>query len=291
MNENQPHCLKCNSTQLHSDTKGFSAGKALVGGVLTGGIGLLAGFIGSRKIYLTCLNCGHQFMLQDYLDIQVKKQQKINADNEAEKKLELRIRNKLSEEAIKNEIALQLNKGANTESVISTYMDRMISDRCTAQSEVNRIVKENNLESILAKNNKSATTWGYVLLLVFIALIISVWIGFYKLSEESKTKANPIEKKEEINREEIVFDSVNNIIKEKTHNSICTILEDIRFEIHKNNDFVKKKYNSSWSTEAYDELEKLNKLIIKEKIKKYNLTLDDYVQMEQVSIDICKTNY
>lgn len=54
-------CPKCNSNLISANKKGFGLGKAVVGGVLTGGVGLLAGFIGSRKIYLTCLNCGHRW--------------------------------------------------------------------------------------------------------------------------------------------------------------------------------------------------------------------------------------
>jgi hypothetical protein len=55
------HCPKCRSTQVTAQKQGFGLGKAAVGSVLTGGIGLLGGFIRSRKIYLTCLKCGHRF--------------------------------------------------------------------------------------------------------------------------------------------------------------------------------------------------------------------------------------
>lgn len=41
--------------------KGFGAGKALTGAVLTGGVGLLAGFIGSGKVKITYLKCGCQW--------------------------------------------------------------------------------------------------------------------------------------------------------------------------------------------------------------------------------------
>lgn len=54
-------CPKCGSTQLTTDKKGFSGKKAVAGAVLTGGIGLLAGTIGSNKIIITCLKCGNQF--------------------------------------------------------------------------------------------------------------------------------------------------------------------------------------------------------------------------------------
>lgn len=58
--ENQTRCPKCGSTQLTADKKGFSGKKAVAGAVLTGGIGLLAGTIGSNKVMVTCLGCGHQ---------------------------------------------------------------------------------------------------------------------------------------------------------------------------------------------------------------------------------------
>jgi len=54
-------CPKCGSDQLYAGKKGFSGKKAVAGAVLTGGIGLLAGTIGSNKIVLICLNCSHQW--------------------------------------------------------------------------------------------------------------------------------------------------------------------------------------------------------------------------------------
>ncbi len=54
-------CPKCSSDQLTANQKGFSGGKALAGAVLTGGVGLLAGTIGSKDIIITCLACGNQF--------------------------------------------------------------------------------------------------------------------------------------------------------------------------------------------------------------------------------------
>lgn len=54
-------CPKCSSNQLTSNKKGFSGTKAVGGALLTGGIGLLAGTIGSNKIIITCLACGNKF--------------------------------------------------------------------------------------------------------------------------------------------------------------------------------------------------------------------------------------
>lgn len=51
-------CPKCHSTQLTANKAGFGLGKAVAGGVLLGGVGLLGGFLGSRKIRITCLACG-----------------------------------------------------------------------------------------------------------------------------------------------------------------------------------------------------------------------------------------
>lgn len=54
-------CPKCGSRELHAEHKGFSGGKALAGVLVTGGIGLLAGTIGSRDTQITCLKCGKKF--------------------------------------------------------------------------------------------------------------------------------------------------------------------------------------------------------------------------------------
>lgn len=54
-------CPKCRCDQVTANKQGFGAGKALGGVVLTGGVGLLAGFIGSGKVWITCLKCGHKW--------------------------------------------------------------------------------------------------------------------------------------------------------------------------------------------------------------------------------------
>lgn len=64
-----PRCPKCKSTNIQAlgrHKKGFSVGKAVVGGLLTGGIGTLAGFAGkkTKKVEMICLDCGKQFKLK-----------------------------------------------------------------------------------------------------------------------------------------------------------------------------------------------------------------------------------
>ncbi len=58
--EDKLYCPNCGSSHLVANKKGFGVGKAVTGAVLTGGIGLLAGFIGSGKVKVTCLKCGHK---------------------------------------------------------------------------------------------------------------------------------------------------------------------------------------------------------------------------------------
>lgn len=58
MAEDKLYCPYCGSTQLAVNKKGFGVGKALTGAILMGGAGLLAGFIGSNKVKVTCLQCG-----------------------------------------------------------------------------------------------------------------------------------------------------------------------------------------------------------------------------------------
>lgn len=54
-------CPKCRSTQVTAQKRGFGLGRAAVGGVLLGPVGLLGGALGSRNIDITCLKCGHRF--------------------------------------------------------------------------------------------------------------------------------------------------------------------------------------------------------------------------------------
>jgi len=54
-------CPRCRSTQISANKKGFSGINAVGGVLLVGGIGALAGTVGSNKIKITCMSCNYQF--------------------------------------------------------------------------------------------------------------------------------------------------------------------------------------------------------------------------------------
>ena len=59
--ENSVKCTKCGSNQITAQKKGYDVKRAAAGAVLVGGIGLIAGAIGSSDINITCLSCGHSW--------------------------------------------------------------------------------------------------------------------------------------------------------------------------------------------------------------------------------------
>ena len=59
--EGKACCPKCGSTSLSANKKGFGVGKAIIGRAIAGNMGLIAGNIGAKKVWVTCLNCGHQW--------------------------------------------------------------------------------------------------------------------------------------------------------------------------------------------------------------------------------------
>jgi hypothetical protein len=56
-------CPRCGSTSLSGNKKGYGIGKAVIGTALLGPIGLIAGNINARRVYVTCLNCGKRFII------------------------------------------------------------------------------------------------------------------------------------------------------------------------------------------------------------------------------------
>lgn len=61
--DSEVRCPQCGSNQIYADKKGFVLGKAAAGGLLLGPVGLLGGMLGSKKIIITCLKCGHKWSI------------------------------------------------------------------------------------------------------------------------------------------------------------------------------------------------------------------------------------
>ncbi|MDP1859703.1 MAG: hypothetical protein Q8K82_13590 [Gemmatimonadaceae bacterium] len=57
----QVQCPKCGGEQIAGAKAGFGLGKAAVGAVALGPVGLLGGLIGSKAVRVGCLACGHQW--------------------------------------------------------------------------------------------------------------------------------------------------------------------------------------------------------------------------------------
>lgn len=66
--KNNVRCPKCdnlNVAPIGESKKGFSVGKAIGGGVLTGGLGTMAGFIGKKRgNNFYCQDCGNIYTVK-----------------------------------------------------------------------------------------------------------------------------------------------------------------------------------------------------------------------------------
>lgn len=141
-------CPKCMSRELHTEQKGFSGGKALVGGLLTGGIGLLAGTIGSKDVAITCLKCGNKFKAGE-----AKVVNSVQGDNDIEKEL------------------LPIIQSGNMLQAVKMYKDRMNVSLAEAKSKVDAMKAKHN---IVSPTNSGCA--GMIVLFIVVGGLLSVLI-------------------------------------------------------------------------------------------------------------------
>lgn len=141
-------CPICLSKNIHVNQKGFQIGKAFVGAILTGGIGLLAGGIGSRKLDITCHSCGKRSKYA----LEMSKSQKKELDKLCIEKLnEHHNLQKAYKELVKKVPKLDL------EAYISGYVAKM--------------AEKHNIET---KRTKGEIFFEYSLVIVLLAILFGV---------------------------------------------------------------------------------------------------------------------
>jgi predicted RNA-binding Zn-ribbon protein involved in translation (DUF1610 family) len=157
-------CPKCGSDQFHSNQKGFSAGNALGGAVVTGGVGLLAGFIGSKKVTITCLACGNKFKAGEG------RSNFNNVDNE--------VRNESSSEIFDPILAREVNR-INSESGILQAVKYVQEKKGIGFNEAKEIVDAQLSSSSIPVGNSQSSLGGMIFLLggIIVILIIIVKLG------------------------------------------------------------------------------------------------------------------
>ena len=55
------YCPRCGSKRIVAEERGFSWRNGLIGSLIFGDHGFLAGFLGSSDIVCECMNCGYEW--------------------------------------------------------------------------------------------------------------------------------------------------------------------------------------------------------------------------------------
>jgi RNA polymerase subunit RPABC4/transcription elongation factor Spt4/ribosomal protein L7/L12 len=160
------YCPKCHSKNLHTQHKGFSGGKAFAGAVLTGGIGLLAGTIGSKNVQITCLKCGNKFKAGEAL-------KKSDIDRIERSKRQISRENTLALAADKD-ITELINSG-NKVAASELYKERKGVSLEEANKYVNELERAIKGREKRKKEERFATGCGIVLVIVVVIFLIAIF--------------------------------------------------------------------------------------------------------------------
>ena len=152
-------CPKCGSSNLSAEKKGFSGKKAVAGALLTGGIGLLAGTIGSNDTMVTCLKCGYRFKAGQAVVRQVDEDNKPIIDDKK----------------IRNVIA-----GKGRMQAIKYCHENLGMDSEWAKDHVDHIIKDQGLKPLSATegiDNDSAGCFAVIVIAILLIVVIIVAIA------------------------------------------------------------------------------------------------------------------
>ena len=136
-------CPKCGSNQLTANKKGFSGGKAVVGGILTGGVGLLAGTIGSNNVIITCLACGKAFKPGEGKTVTVP----ITTQNEVPQNI-----GEVSEFNAVDKRIIELCSSGNKLAAVKYYKDESGLDLRSAKDYVDSLAAQHGITSVTEKS-------------------------------------------------------------------------------------------------------------------------------------------
>lgn len=146
-------CPKCHSKKLHIEQQGFSGGKAFAGAVLAGGIGILAGTIGSKNIRITCLKCGNHFNAGEAI---------IEKGYTERNNIETRVVEFLKRDEVAN--------------ALTFYRNETHKDFKTSMEYIHEIARKNSIEIKQNKGSKDGTKVVLIIVCTVLAICLLYWI-------------------------------------------------------------------------------------------------------------------
>lgn len=152
-------CPKCLSKKLHIEKAGFSGKKAFAGAILTGGIGILAGTIGSKNLYINCLSCSNRFKAKDAYLLKVGK----------------------SAEALDKKIISEYEKHKNLIGAVNLYHDETGVPLMKSKKYVEDLLKRNDVEIM----KPQISSLGFIIILV-----VTLFVTFMLLFNDFTCKNN-----------------------------------------------------------------------------------------------------